>query len=96
MLSVTASHAQAGGPFAGFDGNWAGSGTVALSNVSPSEDGRLLGYAISKSGSDRQEIFVRDDRRGVNVYEGPELELKLGRELVQRALAGSARGECGA
>jgi prolyl oligopeptidase len=35
-------------------------GTVALSNVSPSEDGRLLGYAVSKSGSDRQEIFVRD------------------------------------
>jgi prolyl oligopeptidase len=35
-------------------------GTVALSNVSPSEDGRLLGYAISRSGSDRQEIAVRD------------------------------------
>src|SRR5436309_3063526 len=32
MLSVTASHAQAGGPFAAFDGNWSGSGTVALSN----------------------------------------------------------------
>src|SRR6478672_9929850 len=32
MLSVTASHAQAGGPFAGFDGNWSGAGTVVLSN----------------------------------------------------------------
>jgi len=29
MLSVTASHAQAGGPFAGFDGNWSGSGTFS-------------------------------------------------------------------
>jgi prolyl oligopeptidase len=35
-------------------------GTAALTNTSPSKDGRLLGYAISKSGSDRQEIFVRD------------------------------------
>ena len=34
-------------------------GTVALSNTSPSPDGRLLGYALSQSGSDRQEIFVR-------------------------------------
>jgi prolyl oligopeptidase len=39
-------------------------GTVALTNTSPSKDGRLLGYAISKSGSDRQEIFVRDVQTG--------------------------------
>jgi len=32
MLSVSAGYTQAGGPFAGFDGNWAGAGTVALSN----------------------------------------------------------------
>ncbi len=32
MLSVSASHAQSSGPFAGFDGSWTGSGTVALSN----------------------------------------------------------------
>src|SRR5437879_2965827 len=32
MLSVSASHAQASGPFAGFDGSWSGTGTVALSN----------------------------------------------------------------
>ena len=31
MLSVSASHAQSG-PFVGFDGNWAGNGTVALSD----------------------------------------------------------------
>ena len=39
-------------------------GTVALTNTSPSHDGRLLGYALSKSGSDRQEIFVRDVATG--------------------------------
>ncbi len=32
MLSVSASYAQSGGPFAGFDGNWSGTGTVALSD----------------------------------------------------------------
>jgi prolyl oligopeptidase len=39
-------------------------GTVALTNTSPSKDGRLLGYAISKSGSDRQEISVREVATG--------------------------------
>ena len=39
-------------------------GTVALSYVSPSDDGRLLGYAVSRSGSDRQEISVRDVATG--------------------------------
>lgn len=34
-------------------------GTVALTDVSPTRDGTLLGYALSKSGSDRQEISVR-------------------------------------
>ena len=32
LASVSASHAQSSGPFAGFDGSWSGSGTVALSN----------------------------------------------------------------
>src|SRR5437879_7388677 len=32
MLSVSAGHAQSGGPFAGFDGAWSGNGTVALSD----------------------------------------------------------------
>jgi prolyl oligopeptidase len=39
-------------------------GTIALANTSPSRDGKLLGYAVSKSGSDRQEIFVRDVTTG--------------------------------
>src|SRR5438445_11893527 len=32
MLSITATHAQAGGPFAGLDVNWRGTCTVALSH----------------------------------------------------------------
>ncbi|MBI2219915.1 MAG: S9 family peptidase [Acidobacteria bacterium] len=35
-------------------------GTVALTAMSPSDDGALLGYALSRSGSDRQEIHVRE------------------------------------
>jgi len=35
-------------------------GTVALTNTSPSRDAKLFGYALSKSGSDRQEIFVKN------------------------------------
>jgi hypothetical protein len=32
LLSLSAGHAQSGGPFAGFDGSWSGTGTVALSD----------------------------------------------------------------
>jgi prolyl oligopeptidase len=39
-------------------------GTVALTAVSPSTDGALLGYGLSRSGSDRQEIMVRDVATG--------------------------------
>ncbi len=35
-------------------------GTVALSNISVSNDGKYLGYSISRSGSDWNEIKVRD------------------------------------
>jgi len=35
-------------------------GTVAVTNSSPSYDGKLWGYAVSKSGSDWQEIYVRN------------------------------------
>jgi prolyl oligopeptidase len=44
-------------------------GTVALSNTSPSHDGKLLGYALSKSGSDRQEIFVRNIAAGKDLID---------------------------
>ncbi|MBI2841053.1 MAG: S9 family peptidase [Acidobacteria bacterium] len=39
-------------------------GTVALSGVVPSEDGKLLAYGISVSGSDWQEWKVRDVETG--------------------------------
>src|SRR4051794_16315059 len=39
-------------------------GTVALMNQSWSKDGRLLAYGVSSSGSDWQEIRVRDVDRG--------------------------------
>ncbi|HEU4747848.1 MAG TPA: hypothetical protein VFS56_05055, partial [Gemmatimonadaceae bacterium] len=39
-------------------------GTVALSNVSASSDGRYLAYSLSTSGSDWQEIRVRDVNTG--------------------------------
>jgi prolyl oligopeptidase len=39
-------------------------GTVALANFTPSEDGSLLGYSISRGGSDWNEILVRDVASG--------------------------------
>jgi prolyl oligopeptidase len=35
-------------------------GGISLSTIAVSEDGKYLGYAISKAGSDWQEIFIRD------------------------------------
>jgi prolyl oligopeptidase len=42
-------------------------GTVALTATVPDEQGRRLCYAISRSGSDRQEIYVRDVDRGADL-----------------------------
>jgi prolyl oligopeptidase len=39
-------------------------GTVALVGTSPTQDGALLGYSLSRSGSDRQEMYVRDVATG--------------------------------
>src|SRR6185503_12027116 len=39
-------------------------GTVALTGTAPTQDGALLGYSLSRSGSDRQEIYVRDVTTG--------------------------------
>jgi prolyl oligopeptidase len=39
-------------------------GTVALTATSVTRDGTLMAYTLSKSGSDRQEIFVRDVATG--------------------------------
>jgi prolyl oligopeptidase len=39
-------------------------GTVALTGIFPSDDGALLLYGLSRSGSDRQELAVRDVSSG--------------------------------
>jgi hypothetical protein len=50
MLSVSASHAQAGGPFAGFDGSWSGTGTVALSNGTTEHIRCKADYKVNANG----------------------------------------------
>ena len=50
LLAVTAGHAQSSGPFAGFDGNWSGSGTVALSNGTTENIRCKADYKVSSSG----------------------------------------------
>src|SRR4051794_35482172 len=49
MLSVSAGHAQSG-PFAGFDGNWSGSGTVSLSNGSVENIRCKADYKVNGNG----------------------------------------------
>ncbi len=60
----------AGEPIAILDPNTlSDDGTVALTNVSPSEDGKLLAYSLSSAGSDRQEIRIRDVVNGTDYAE---------------------------
>lgn len=50
LLSVAAGHAQSGGPFAGFDGSWSGTGTVALSDGSTERIRCKADYKVNTSG----------------------------------------------
>jgi hypothetical protein len=51
MLSVSAGHAQgASGPFAGFDGAWSGTGTVALSDGSTERIRCKADYKVNGTG----------------------------------------------
>jgi len=50
MLSVSAGHAQHGGPFAGFDGAWSGTGTVALSDGSVERIRCKANYKVDGTG----------------------------------------------
>ena len=50
LLSAAAGHAQAAGPFAGFDGNWSGAGTVVLSNGSTENIRCKADYKVNASG----------------------------------------------
>ena len=50
MLSVSTGHAQSAGPFAGFDGAWAGTGTVALSDGSVERIRCKANYKVDGTG----------------------------------------------
>src|SRR6201987_6015884 len=49
-LSLSAAHAQHGGPFAGFDGAWSGTGTVALSDGSVERIRCKANYKVDGTG----------------------------------------------
>jgi hypothetical protein len=50
MLSMSASNAQSGGPFAGFDGAWTGSGTVTLSDGTTEHIRCKADYKVNGTG----------------------------------------------
>ena len=50
MLSVSAGHAQSAGPFAGFDGQWSGTGTVALSDGTTEHIHCKADYKVNPNG----------------------------------------------
>ena len=50
MLSVSAGRAQSGGPFAGFDGAWSGTGTVALSDGTTERIRCKADYKVNGTG----------------------------------------------
>lgn len=54
-------HGLSGQPCVVLDPNtWSTDGTVALERYVPNEDGSLVAYTVSESGSDRQVIRIRD------------------------------------
>ena len=50
MLSMSAGNAQSGGPFAGFDGAWAGTGTVTLSDGTTEHIRCKADYKVNGTG----------------------------------------------
>src|SRR2546423_15361364 len=62
MLSVSAGHAQSG-PFAGFDGAWSGTGTVALSDGTTERIRCKADYKVNGSGLGlKQNLHCASDR----------------------------------
>jgi hypothetical protein len=62
MFAVSAGHAQSSGPFAGFDGSWSGSGTVALSNGTTEHIRCKADYKVNASGLGlRQNLHCASD-----------------------------------
>src|SRR4029078_3368578 len=69
MLSSTAAHAQAGGPFAGFDGNWSGTGTVALSNGTTENIRCKADYKVNANGLGlKQNLHCASDSYKFDLY----------------------------
>jgi len=50
LLSVSTGNTQSGGPFAGFDGSWAGNGTVTLSNGATEHIRCKADYKVASTG----------------------------------------------
>jgi hypothetical protein len=50
MLSMSVGHAQASGPFAGFEGAWSGTGTVALSDGTTERIRCKADYKVNGTG----------------------------------------------
>jgi hypothetical protein len=50
MIAASAGHAQSGGPFAGFDGAWSGTGTVALSDGTTERIHCKADYKVNGTG----------------------------------------------
>ncbi len=62
LLSVSASHAQSSGPFAGFDGAWSGTGTVSLSDGSTERIRCKADYKVAGGGlSLKQNLHCASD-----------------------------------
>ncbi|HBY29571.1 MAG TPA: hypothetical protein DEH75_24015, partial [Bradyrhizobium sp.] len=62
MLSASAVHAQASGPFAGFAGSWTGTGTVALSNGTTERIRCKADYKVAPSGMNlKQSLHCASD-----------------------------------
>ena len=62
LLSCSAVHAQAGGPFAGFAGSWTGTGTVALSNGTTERIRCKADYKVAPSGMNlKQSLHCASD-----------------------------------
>jgi hypothetical protein len=62
IMSVSAGVAQSSGPFAGFDGRWSGSGTVALSDGSIERIRCKADYKVSGTGLGlKQELHCASD-----------------------------------
>ena len=62
ILSVSTGHAQSGNPFAGFDGSWSGTGTVALSDGSVERIRCKANYKVDGTGKGlRQSLQCASD-----------------------------------